>query len=257
MLLRRCMHGALLAPFLTLMGAQALWNSRYADCKWGGSLLRVLAQPPRQGECGCRITPHPCTLPRLPCSRFDSRVCPPRRAHKPPRVSVTLAPRSPHPPRYVGTSGRPAGTPARVTRRQRRVGPRVGRDARLSSPLGSQRRRPAAAAARRVAQPPAAGRAVHGTHLAPRADRPATQRGRQDICAGERQGTSWAPLSSANPKGGLSRCCRRRLPAAAPRPHVPHPPPSPLPQGLPQSLQHPVAVAGLFSPFGDVLDVKL
>lgn len=28
-------------------------------------------------------------------------------------------------------------------------------------------------------------------------------------------------------------------------------------QGLPQSLQHPVAVAGLFSPFGDVLDVKL
>jgi hypothetical protein len=28
-------------------------------------------------------------------------------------------------------------------------------------------------------------------------------------------------------------------------------------QGLPQTLQHPVAVAGLFSPFGDVLDVKL
>lgn len=28
-------------------------------------------------------------------------------------------------------------------------------------------------------------------------------------------------------------------------------------QGLPQSLQHPVAVAGLFAPFGDVLDVKL
>ncbi|KAL4427902.1 hypothetical protein ABPG75_001991 [Micractinium tetrahymenae] len=28
-------------------------------------------------------------------------------------------------------------------------------------------------------------------------------------------------------------------------------------QGLPQNLQHPVAVAGLFSPFGDVLDVKL
>ncbi|EFN58074.1 hypothetical protein CHLNCDRAFT_142360 [Chlorella variabilis] len=27
--------------------------------------------------------------------------------------------------------------------------------------------------------------------------------------------------------------------------------------GLPQSLQHPVAVAGLFTPFGDVLDVKL
>ncbi|PSC69825.1 von Willebrand type A [Micractinium conductrix] len=28
-------------------------------------------------------------------------------------------------------------------------------------------------------------------------------------------------------------------------------------QGLPQALQHPVAVAGLFAPFGDVLDVKL
>lgn len=28
-------------------------------------------------------------------------------------------------------------------------------------------------------------------------------------------------------------------------------------QGLPHNLQHPVAVAGLFTPFGDVLDVKL
>ena len=28
-------------------------------------------------------------------------------------------------------------------------------------------------------------------------------------------------------------------------------------QGLPAALQHPVAVAGLFQPFGDVLDVKL
>lgn len=52
-----------------------------------------------------------------------------------------------------------------------------------------------------------------------------------------------------------------RNPSSAPRilPPVVTCPSRPLYclQGLPQNLQHPVAVAGLFSPFGDVLDVKL
>lgn len=64
----------------------------------------------------------------------------------------------------------------------------------------------------------------------------------------------WQLLPAAPPP----KWSRRRLPVRRRSlARNPAPPCRGCPQGLPQTLQHPVAVAGLFSPFGDVLDVKL
>lgn len=105
------------------------------------------------------------------------------------------------------------------------------------------------------------------SHAAPQLDNPTAASSLAAAGLWE-PGAGWSPSPAASLQAhqhlSVTHQQRQLDPSAWPGPpqpelHSPHHTASAkiYVQGLPQGLQHPVAVAGLFSPFGDVLDVKL